>query len=94
MRNESITFGSKKLTGEHEKAVKATHGLQAKLLYISFVVSYFYSILSPFRVAAAQWKKICPERLNFKIKNSRQLFIIIFKPKMLVSRPDILFHLF
>ena len=31
---------------------------------------------------------------NIKIKNSRPLFVIIFKPKMLVSRPEILLHLF
>ena len=32
--------------------------------------------------------------VEFQIKNSRPLFTIIFKPKMLVSRPEILVHLF
>lgn len=59
--------------------------------------------------SAAQCKQICPERLNrlgrlagiserangiSKQKNSRPLFIIIFKPNTLVLRPEILFCLF
>jgi hypothetical protein len=33
------------------------------------------------------------ELVEFQNKNSRPLFTIIFKPKMLVSRPEILIHL-
>jgi hypothetical protein len=58
--------------------------------------------MSPFRVAAAQWKKIGPERLNwpglkglvqFQNENFRPLFNIIFKPKMVISRVKSLIHL-
>ena len=63
-----------------------------------------------FSVAASQCKKICPEVLNwpgrlvgisegakqqnFKIKNSRPLSTPTFSSKMLVSRSEILVHLF
>jgi hypothetical protein len=64
--------------------------------------------MSPFRVAAAQCKKICPERLSWpcrlagisekvvEFQNifSRPLFTIIFKPKIVFSRVKILVHLF
>ena len=51
-----------------------------------------------FRVAAAQGKKICPERLNWPcrlagisegaviLKRIKPLVTVIFKPKMVVSR--------
>ena len=62
----------------------------------------FWNSPIPFRVAAAQRKKIYPERLNwhgrlaevnFKTKNSRPLFTIIFRSKMVISRLTILVRL-
>ena len=66
----------------------------------------FQNSTMAFRVAAIQCKKICPERLNwpgrlaviskglveFQNKKIRPLFIC--KPKMLVTRPEILVRLF
>ena len=61
---------------------------------------------SPFRAAAAQSIKICPERLNWpgrlvgisewaeiQNKNSRSLFTKIFKSKILLPRLEILVRL-
>ena len=64
-----------------------------KMMVKSGLEFLFLNSLSPFRVAADQCKKICPERLNwpgrylrrgsvnFKIKNSRPLFTIILSKK-------------
>ena len=70
-------------------------------------IFYFEIQRVPSELLLPSAKQICTERLNwpgklagawrgllnFKIKDSKPFFTIIFKSKILISRPDILVHL-